>query len=403
MKPAHVTAAFVTFLCFLAMAPSPAARPLQAESAESLRTRAVQLVYEHEHDAAIDLLRKAVALAPDEPATHRTLAMAIWLKLLFLRGAVTVDHYLGSFSKPRVDLRKPPPELAAEFTTEAQRAVDLAEKRIAARPRDAQARYELGAAVGLQASYMASIDGKLLAGFRSARRAYTEHERVLELDPSRKDANVTVGTYRYIISTLSMPMRMMAYVAGFGGGKDRGIRMLEETAATSGESRTDALFALVLLYNRERRFDEALRALEELRKLYPRNRLVVLEAGSTALRAGRFDQADKLLTEGLAMLAKATGPRIPAEEALWRYKRGTARVELGRADAAPDLQAAIAPDAQPWIQGRARVERARLAERRGDRAEAAREAKQAQALCEQDNDPPCADAARKLLRSVDGR
>ena len=127
---------------------------------------------------------------------------------------------------------------------------------------------------------------------------------------------------------------MMAYVAGFGGGRDRGIRMLEETAATSGEGRTDALFALVLLYNRERRFDEALRALEELRKLYPRNRLVVLEAGSTALRAGRFDQADKLLTEGLAMLAKATGPRIPGEEALWRYKRGTARVELGRADAA---------------------------------------------------------------------
>lgn len=381
----------------------PAMHRAQTESAESLRTRAIQLVYEHEHDAAIALLHKAVALAPDEPAQHRTLALAIWLKLLFMRGAVTVDHYLGSFSRPRVDLRKPPPELAAEFSAEVQRAIDLAEKRTAARPRDAQARYELGAAVGLQASYMASIDGKLLAGFRSARRAYTEHERVLELDPSRKDANVTVGTYRYIISTLSMPMRMMAYVAGFGGGKDRGIRMLEEAAAGSGESRTDALFALVLLYNREKRFDDAQRALEELRKLYPRNRLVVLEAGSTALRAGRFEQADKLLTEGLAMLAKATGPRIPAEEALWRYKRGAARVELGRSDASADLQAALAPDAQSWIQGRARVERARLAERRGDRADAAREAKQAQALCEQDSDPPCVDAARRLLRSVDGR
>ena len=404
MRAKHLAAAFVTFLCIVTIAPSLAVRVAQPESVESLRARAVQLVYEHEHDAAIELLRKAVARAPDNPATHRTLAMAIWLKLLFMRGAVTVDHYLGSFSKPRVDLRKPPPELAAEFATEVQRAIDLAEKSTAARPTDAQARYELGAAVGLQASYMASIDGKLLAGFRSARRAYSEHERVLELDPSRKDANVTVGTYRYIISTLSMPMRMMAYVAGFGGGKERGIRMLEEAAAGSGESRTDALFALVLLYNRERRFDQAIRALEELRKLYPRNRLVVLEAGSTALRAGRFDQADKLLTEGLAMLAKATGPRIPAEEALWRYKRGAARVELGRAaDAAADLLAAVAPDAQPWIQGRARVERARLAVRRGDRAEAAREAKQAQTLCERDSDPACVDAAKRMLRSADGR
>ena len=41
------------------------------------------------------------------------------------------------------------------------------------------------------------------------------------------------------------------------------------------------------MYNRERRYDDALRVLQELRRLYPRNRLVVLEAGSTALRAGR--------------------------------------------------------------------------------------------------------------------
>ncbi len=309
-----------------------------------------------------------------------------------------MDHYLGSFSRPRVDVRKPPPALAAEFTTAVQRAIDLAEKRTAAHPNDAQARYDLGAAVGLQASYIASIEGKLLAGFRSARRAYSEHERVLELDPARKDAGVTVGTYRYIVSTLSMPMRMMAYVVGFGGGKERGIKMLEETAAAGGEAGTDALFALVLLYNRERRYDEAMKALEELRTLYPRNRLVVLEAGSTALRAGRFDQADKMLTEGLAMLAKATGPRIPGEEALWRYKRGAARVELGRyrgrcrSDARPS-----SPTPSPGCRAGPASNRARLAAKRGDRAEAAREAKQAQTLCEQDNDPSCADAARKLL------
>jgi tetratricopeptide (TPR) repeat protein len=406
MARMHVPAACLTILFVVTCVPAvltAQTRAAHADSADALRARALQLVYEHEHDQGIELLRKAVAIAPDDPATHRTLALAIWLKLLFMRGAVTVDHYLGSFARPRVDVRKPPPELAAEFTTAVQRAIDLAEKRTAARPKDAQARYDLGAAVGLQATYIASIDGRLLAGFRSARRAYAEHERVLELDPARKDAGVTVGTYRYIVSTLSVPMRMMAYVVGFGGGKERGIKMLEETAAAGGEAGTDALFALVLLYNRERRYDDALKALEELRKLYPRNRLVVLEAGSTALRAGRFDQADKMLTEGLAMLEKATGPRIPAEEALWRYKRGAARVELGRAEADADLRAAIVPDAQPWVQGRARVERARLAARRGDRAEAAREAKQAQTLCEQDNDPSCAEAARNLLRSVDGR
>ena len=391
----------------LAFALACAALPPRAEQtpeSESLRARANQLVYEHEHDQAIALLREAVRLAANDSTTHRTLASAIWLKMLFLRGAVTVDHYLGSFTRSQVDLPKPPPELVTEFRTEVARAIDLAEKRVAAHPKDAQARYELGAAVGLQASYTASIEGKLLAGFRSARRAYAEHEKVMELDPSRKDAGVTVGTYRYIVSTLSMPMRVMAYVAGFGGGKERGIHMLEETAAAGGESRTDAMFALILLYNRERRYDDALRVLQELRKMYPRNRLVVLEAGSTALRAGRSEQADTLLTEGLAMLASTTGPKIPAEETLWRYKRGSTRTALGRADLAlADLKIAAGPAAQPWVQGRARVELGRLAAARGDTKTAADEARQAQTLCQQGNDPPCVADAKRLLRTADGR
>ncbi|HET7217978.1 MAG TPA: hypothetical protein VFJ02_08010 [Vicinamibacterales bacterium] len=391
----------------LALALACTALPLgteQTAESEVLRVRANQLAYEHEHDQAITLLRQAVALAPSDSTTHRALASAIWLKMLFSRGAVTVDHYLGSFSRSQVDLAKPPPELVTEFQTEVTKAIELAEKRVAARPQDAQARYELGAAVGLQASYTASIEGQLLAGFRSARRAYAEHEQAITLDPSRKDAGITVGTYRYIVSTLSMPMRMMAYVVGFGGGKERGIHMLEETAGAGGETRTDAMFALVLIYNRERRYDDALQVLQELRRMYPRNRLVVLEAGSTALRAGRPEHADALLTEGLGMLATATGPKIPAEETLWRYKRGSARAALGRADLAlADLRIASGPSAQAWVQGRARVELARLAAARGDRRGAVAEARQAQTLCQQGNDPPCIKDAKTLLRTADGR
>ena len=376
----------------------------QTENADALRQRGIQLAYEHDHDEALRLLRRAVALNPENSLTHRSLASVIWLKVLFLRGAVTVDHYLGSFSRSRVDLKKPPADLSTEFNTEITKAIELSEKRVAEHPKDARAHYDLGAAVGLQASYIASVDGKLLAGFRAASRAYDEHEQVLQLDPSLKDAGLIVGTYRYVVSTLSMPMRMMAYVAGFGGGRERGIKLLEETAAAGKENRTDALFALVLVYNREKRYDEAQNALQELRRLYPRNRLVLLEAGSTALRAGRAAQADTLLTEGLGMLTSSTGPRIPGEEALWRYKRGAARAELGRVDAAnTDLRSATVPEAERWVQGRARVELGRVALRRGDRTTAATEAKLADSLCQQSNDPVCVDAAKKLLRESDGR
>jgi hypothetical protein len=332
---------------------------------------------------------------------------------------VTVDHYLGSFSRSNVDLAKPPPDVDREFRLHVERAISLAERRVASNPKNAQAHFDLGAAVGIQASYVATVEGRMLAGFRAAQRCYDEHEKVLALDPSRKDAGLIVGTYRYIVSTLSPPMRMMAYVVGFGGGRERGIQMLQETAefgaqkagvldtgakaAAGNDSRTDALFALVLVYNRERRFDDALRALQELRRLYPRNRLLLLEAGATALRAGRAQQADDLLTEGLAMLAKDQRARMPGEEGLWRYKRGAARAALGRADALADLQNASSPDSQAWVQGRARIELGRLALKRGDRGAAAVEARQAETLCGRGNDPDCVQDARALLRSSNGR
>jgi uncharacterized protein YdaU (DUF1376 family) len=111
-----------------------------------------------------------------------------------------------------------------------------------------------------------------------------------------------------------------------------------------------------------------------------------------------------VLTEGLGMLARTSGPKIPGEETLWHYKRGAARVALGRTDAASaDLQTAISPDAQPWVQGRARVELARVALQKGDRSSAAVQARQAESLCLQGNDPSCLEDARMVLRTANGR
>ena len=384
-----------------------AATTLHAAAAEdpiAARRLAFELAYNLDHEPAVARLRQVAQEHPDDPASHRALASVLWLNMLFRRGAITVDHYLGSFSRTQVELSKPPADLDAEFRAHVARAIQLAEARVASAPRDAQAHFDLGAAVALQASHMATVEGKLFAGFKAARRSYDEHEKVLALDPARKDAGLIVGTYRYVISTLSLPMRMMAYVAGFGGGRERGVQMVRDAALQSGESRTDAMFALILLYNRERRYDEALKVLDDLRRTYPRNRLLLLESGATALRAGRHAQADAILTEGLAVLSKETRPRIPGEEALWKYKRGAARAGLGQTEAArDDLNAATAPGAQEWVRGRAHTELARLAIRGGDAAGARDFAGQAESLCQQGNDPPCVADARSLMRSAGGR
>lgn len=324
---------------------------------DRLRAQAYQHLYDLDHDEAARDMEAAVAADPRDIAAERGLAVIAWLHTSFLRGTLAVDDYLGDITRRHVAMEPPPPDLAARFAEHVTRATRLAEAAVALRPTDAGAHYELGAAVGSRASYMASIEGKLIAAFRVARRAYHEHERVLELAPGHHDTQLVVGTYRYVVSTLSMPMRVLAYVAGFGSGKERGIQMIEDAAASPGEARAEALVALVLVYNREARYDAAMRTLAELQRAYPRNRILWLEAGSTALRAGHSRDADALLTEELARLAKDPRPRMPGEEALWSLKRGIARVDLRRTqEGVEDLRRALVPDARPWVRERTQAE-----------------------------------------------
>jgi tetratricopeptide (TPR) repeat protein len=368
------------------------------ERSAALRARAYQLAYNLDYVEATREMEAAVAADPNDAAAERGLAVIPWLLISFSRGAVTVDDYLGSITRSNVAMRQPPAELAARFNRHITRALALAEGELKRRPGDPETLYQLGATVGLQASYVATVEGRVLGAFKAARRAYDAHEQVLELAPARREAGLVIGTYRYIVSAMSLPVRMMAYVAGFGGDKERGLQLIEEAAASRSEASADAKFALVLLYNREGRYGDALRVLAELQKAYPRNRILWLEAGATALRAGRAADAEQQLAAGRKMLAADTRARMFGEEALWLQKHGAALVALGRREEAePALRRTLTLEARKWVTGRAHAELGKLADRRGDRATARQHFQQAASLAEQDNDAIGAAAARRWM------
>jgi tetratricopeptide (TPR) repeat protein len=378
------------------------AAPIAARAnaaSEALRARASTHLYSLDHVEALTDFRQAIAADPQDAAAYRGLATSLWLSITFTRGNMTVDDYLGGVMKPAGPSTPPPAETVAAYRDTIDRAIAIARQRIAANANDADAHYQLGAAVGLRASYTATVDASVVGAFRAAREAYEEHEKVLSLEPRRKDAGLIVGTYRYIVAALAFPLRWMAYVAGFGGGRERGMRLIEEAAAYGGENSTDAHFALVLIYNREKRYGDALAQLALLRERYPRNRLVWLESGSTSLRAGRPVDAERFLSDGMARFADDRRQRMFGEAALWRYKRGAARAALARiADADADLRAALAVEGRKWVHGRTRLELGKLALKAGDTAAARRELQQAVALSEGDNDPGTAAEARRLMK-----
>ncbi len=372
--------------------------PAQTPTSAELRERAADLAYNLDYPEALATLREAVAADPRDPASARRLAAVAWFTILFRSGAVLVDDYLGQ-ARSNVARQAPPADLDALFRAEIARAIALAEERLRANPRDAEAHFQAGAAAGFMASYIATVEGRVLGGFRSAKRAYDEHERVLELDPRRTDAGFVVGLYRYAVSSLSAPMRLLSYIAGFGGGRERGLKLVEAAASEPTSVQTDARFVLIVMYSREQRFDDALAVIGQLQRRYPRNRLLWLEAAATSLRAGRPADSRKAIETGLSMLASDRRPRGFGEEARWRYYEGATLVLLRDAAAADRaLRAALATEAPGWLHGRAHKELGKLADLAGNRAGAISEYRVAQTMCRDGKDDECGAEIRGLLR-----
>ena len=194
----------------------------------------------------------------------------------------------------------------------------------------------------------------------AAKEAYDAHERVLELE-SR--ATRRRPDRRHV----PLPGRGSIHAPALDGlrcrlrGRPRkGLELIQQAAEYRGDNQADARLALVLLYNREQRFDEALAQLEALRARYPLNRLLWLETGATLLRAGRHAEADGVLSEGISRAR----PPIRVSGCSAKRRCGTtsaappARLSGRTAEARADLSSALRA-ARAQLGARARPFRAR--------------------------------------------
>src|SRR4051812_19144204 len=120
---------YVVVMCCVCLltAGGPAAAPPQQPAAPITEVMAVvkqafRAAYSLDEADALTLARRSVAMAPDEPSTHRALASILWLAILYKRGAILTDNYVGGSLKDQVALPKPPADLDAEFKRELGKA-----------------------------------------------------------------------------------------------------------------------------------------------------------------------------------------------------------------------------------------------------------------------------------------
>lgn len=388
----------VRLFCALVALIAPLSPGIVAKQPPATVDQVFDYAYNLDYTEAYAEGNRLIAERPNDPMAYRAVATVAWMEMVFRRGAASIDHYMGHITETQFNVPKPAPDLEVIFQKNIERAISLSDASLAKRPKDPQALFDSGSAWALKGGYAAAVLGSMTGAFKSARRAYNAHETVLEIAPDRAEANLVIGSYRYAVSTFGVATRVAAYVVGFGGGREKGISMIE-IASKKGISQSDAIFALAVIYSREGRHAEAVERLRELERRYPRNRLLILEEGAALIRAGRASAANDVLTTGLAMLDKDTRPRFPGERAQWLYKRGLARLNWNHpADALADLNAALGAEPVGWIRGRVHVEKGKLADLAGKRALAIAEYNEASAVCARSNDPVCEAEAAKLKK-----
>ncbi len=361
--------AFVAvFIAGLSLGPASAADPKQ--------------IYDESTDALYNLdfstaQRGYEALTrdyPDNPDYWNALASSIWLKITYDQQKLNIESFSRESSfgtKDSQDAVNPADEKRLRDTVAI--AITKSDAILKKNPKDVRALYAKGISKATLASFEGTVKRSYFSAHGKAKEAKSLHQQVLKLDPAFDDARMSVGTYDYVIGVIPLLIRIPLGILGIrGGGKDAGIRQLEIAAAKGKNASTDAKMVLVVVYNREKKYEQALRLIEELHAKYPRNFLFEMAKASIYGKMKRWDDAVRAYEQVLAKLqGKKDGYERLRSDKVY-YSLGTGNVERGQLDSAIDAFTHIvqSKDATPNEKGDAHLWLGRIYDSRKERPKA---------------------------------
>jgi tetratricopeptide (TPR) repeat protein len=242
--------------------------------------------YNLDFDEAISSFQEAIARNPASPDLHNHVAEAIVFREMFRNGALESELVSGNNSFLRRPKLNPTPEIEKQFLDEIARAMTLGEAQLKANPNDRAAMYALGISYGLRSDYYWVVRKAWRDSLKDATAARKLHNRLSELDPSNVDARLVQGLHDYIVGSLPLMYRMLGFLVGIRGDREKGLRTVQEVATHGRDNRTEAQILLCALYRRENRPKEALPLIQDLIRRFPRNFLLRLELSQMYSLAG---------------------------------------------------------------------------------------------------------------------
>ncbi len=233
--------------------------------------------YNLEYDEAAAEFRKEAAAKPDDAGAWNHIAMSILYREMFRFGALESELVSGTNPFLRRAKMNPSPADQREFAAALQKAMAISQARLKTNSKDVQALYTLGVSHGLRANYNFLVRKAYMDSLRDATTARQLHNKITELEPANIDARLVQGLYDYVVGSLAWHIRVVGFLAGFSGDKERGIRTLEDVARRGKLNDVDAEVLLCAIYRRERSLKKAVPLLQNLILRFPRNFLFRFE------------------------------------------------------------------------------------------------------------------------------
>lgn len=288
-----IVLSFVIFLwisCVCVASPN-----LLSTELETFRQQGSNALMNLDYEGAKLQYEQMIATDPGHPAGYVYLAHAMWQNhLLSLRRLQT-----GLYSKTDAFFRESneevDPVVDKQFQKLIRTSMQLSETKLAKNRYDIAAMYYLGMAQNTLAGYEATVKRTFYSALKHGSKGVKWHKKAVKLDPSFIDAKMSIGLYEYVLGSLPLFVKIIVFFSGSSGSKREGVRLLEQVYRGGSYSRIEAGVVLMMLYERQERYEDALKIIEDLLRRHPNNYLFQLERANLYVDLNRVDEGRQFL------------------------------------------------------------------------------------------------------------
>ena len=261
------------FTACWALCPSLFAKDIPTATIGSPLDRGFTGLYNLDFGGAQNDFQEWQRMHPDDPMGPVSEAAGFLFSEFNRLGVLEAQFYENDDAWDKRPKPSPDPALRGHFRDAITRTENLAHAKLSKDPKDRDALFAMTLSSGLQADYAALIEKKNLASLHFTKEASVSAQRLLSVCHDCYDALLATGFSKYIIGSMSTPVRWILRMGGLPADKQGGIADLQKTAEHGHYLAPFARILLAIAYVREKDKPRAVELLSGLQREFPGNTL----------------------------------------------------------------------------------------------------------------------------------